>query len=52
MQLASWKECKPITVALRTIYRAETPRLLPAALKAFDRHLWGRISSHRSGSVP
>jgi putative transposase len=42
MQFASWKERKPIAVALRPMYRAKNAEAAAAALDAFDRDLWGR----------
>jgi putative transposase len=42
MQFGSWKERRPIAVALRPIYRAENAETAAAALEAFDRDLWAR----------
>src|SRR3954466_2665881 len=42
LDLANWKERKPMATALRTIYIAPTAEAAHAALDAFERGPWGR----------
>ena len=41
-ELASWKDRKPITQALRPVYRADTAEAGLAALDAFEAGHWGK----------
>jgi putative transposase len=42
MQLASWKERRPVATALKPIYQAESAAAARARLEAFDRGPWGQ----------
>ena len=44
LEFASWKERKPLAAALRPIYTAASAEAASAALDAFARGPWGRVS--------
>lgn len=41
MEFASWKDCKAIATALKTVYDAVDDKAAEAALTAFEDGLWG-----------